>query len=122
MNSKQLRYLLYSLGIQGAVVLAMYQYVQPDPKGIGFFVLSYGYAFLCLLISTFLIFTKKSTSWFIYYFVLVGDGIFFYYFFQFIRQVQKFSNTHFNVLHFIVLCGCLLFFAMIFIDNFSLND
>jgi hypothetical protein len=113
MNSKQLRCLLYSLGIQGAVVLAMYLSVQPDPKGIGFFILTYSYAFLCGLISSFLIFTKNSTDWFIYYFVLVGDGIFFYYLFQFIMQVRKFANTDFNALHFIMLCGCTLFFVMI---------
>lgn len=45
MNSKQLSFLLYSICIQGAVVLTMCLFVQSDPKGLGFFALSYGYAF-----------------------------------------------------------------------------
>jgi len=106
-------YTLCSLSIQSIIVFGMYISVQPDPKGIGFFILSFGYSFICSIVSCILLFTKNSHKKFIYYFFMIGDCISLFYLYQLLEQIRRFPPLEFNFLHTLTIIGCLLLAGMV---------
>jgi hypothetical protein len=113
--NKYIYYILYSLMLQSAIIYTVFILAR-DPKGIGFFIYTFGYACLCSLISIILLFKKNSTKWFIYYFAMVGNCIFLYYL---IGILKGHTRLQFDFLDCAMILGCLLTIPMIIKININ---
>lgn len=119
--SKYILYALYSLVLQGIIFFGMYVIVQPDPKGIGFFIFSFGYGLVCVTACLILLYVRNSYKIFLYYFFMIGDCIFWFYLVQLLEQIREFPPLQLNLLHILTVFGCLLFLGLVgnLIANFQ---
>jgi hypothetical protein len=104
--------LSFAIILNVIIIFLIYLYVQPDPKGIGFGILSFAYVCLHGISAIALLISNTSPSRFIYSFVLCGTFLFFYSFFQVIETCffdQFDYSTQFSILHIIPAIGVILF-------------
>lgn len=111
----QKRYLLnlaYALLLNGIIIVLIYLWTQPDPKGIGFWILLFEFACVQGVLAVMFLIYNFPTRKFMYSFVLWGNSTFLYFLFQMVESLNNQQNSisfGFGALHLIISSGIILF-------------